>query len=439
MEPVTLLLIAAVAVVGLVAFFLLRRKDPALPAETSEAKGKTEASPKLSSETAKPKDAPPESGKVVDAPTAAAPDAPVPVAPNDAPPAAAEPTTAAVVEPAVVIAAPAQVVGTPAAPKAASASIPPGKTAAEDVAMLRKGLGATRGGIIAKLRSLFTRTPAIDLSVLDEIEEILLTADVGVPTTQRVLGTLRSGVESGKITSEDGIWEALRHEALAIFAGAGTPVVGTGAPSVVLFVGVNGVGKTTTIGKLASKLVAEGKSVLLVAGDTYRAAAVIQLEVWGKRVGCEIAKGRDRADPSAVVFDAIKKAQEKGIDVVLCDTAGRLQTKAPLMEELAKIGRTIEKALGRSADETLLVLDATTGQNAVSQAQQFKEACAVSGVVLTKLDGTAKGGVVLGIVDSHGIPVRYVGIGERVEDLRPFEAGTFVDALFDKSSEDVSE
>jgi fused signal recognition particle receptor len=430
MDPVYLYLLLGVAVVGIVAFFVLRRKAPALPKEAQdreEPKLATPATPVAKTIVGYAAPAKPAEGATPAAiaaePAKAADAAPAPAA---APPTEAAP--APVEQP--VVAAPAT---------ATRASIPPPKTSSDDIAVLRKGLGATRGGIIAKLRSLFVRTPTIDLAVLDDIEEILLTADVGVPTTQRIQATLRSGIESGKISSEDGVWEALRAETLAIFDGAGLPTVGNGSPSVVLFVGVNGVGKTTTIGKLASKLVADGKSVLLVAGDTYRAAAVIQLEVWGKRVGCEIAKGRDRADPSAVVFDAIKKAQEKGIDVVLCDTAGRLQTKAPLMDELAKIGRTIEKALGRPADETLLVLDATTGQNAVSQAQQFKEACSVSGVVLTKLDGTAKGGVVLGIVDEHRIPVRYVGIGERVEDLRIFEAKAFVDALFDKSSDDVSE
>lgn len=430
MEPVYLLLIAVVvAVVGIAAFVLMRRKEPALPPKAQEPEAKAderslpaaapapEAKAPISAPTTEPEPSKVDAPGASEAQVKAEPVAPVPAAPEPAP---AAPTPAPASTP----------------PRG---SVSPQKTAAEDVAMLRKGLGATRGGLIAKLRGLFSRTPQIDAAVLDEIEEILITADVGVKTTQRILTALRAGIDGGTITSEDGVWDALRDEALAIFTAAGAPAIGTGTPSVVLFVGVNGVGKTTTIGKLASRLAAEGKSVLLVAGDTYRAAAVIQLEVWGKRVGCEVAKGRDRADPSAVVFDAIKKAQEKGIDVVLCDTAGRLQTKTPLMDELSKIGRTIEKALGRPADETLLVLDSTTGQNAVSQAQQFKEACAVSGVVLTKLDGTAKGGVVLGIVDEHRIPVRYVGIGERVEDLRTFDPAHFIDALFDRSAEDVSE
>ncbi|MEM7515973.1 MAG: signal recognition particle-docking protein FtsY, partial [Planctomycetota bacterium] len=189
------------------------------------------------------------------------------------------------------------------------------------------------------------------------------------------------------------------------------------------------------IGKLASRMKAEGKKVLLAAGDTFRAAAVLQLEVWGRRVGCEVVKGKDRADPGSVIFDAVKKGMEMGADVVIADTAGRLHTKTPLMDELQKVGRTAEKALGRPADEVLLVLDSTTGQNAIQQAELFKEALPISGIVLTKLDGTAKGGVILGIVDSHDVPVRYVGIGERVEDLREFEPRAFVDALFEPAEE----
>ena len=199
----------------------------------------------------------------------------------------------------------------------------------------------------------------------------------------------------------------------------------------VLAIGVNGVGKTTTIGKLASRFNRQDKSVLLAAGDTFRAAAVTQLEVWGRRVGCEVVKGKDRADPGSVIFDAIQQAQDSGIDVLIADTAGRLHTKVPLMEELKKLGRTVEKALGRPADHVLLVLDATTGQNAIQQAQLFKDALPLSGIVLTKLDGTAKGGVILGIVDQHQVPVEFIGIGERVEDLKPFDADAFVQALFE--------
>jgi fused signal recognition particle receptor len=201
---------------------------------------------------------------------------------------------------------------------------------------------------------------------------------------------------------------------------------------------VNGVGKTTTTGKLASRLSTQGSKVVLAAADTFRAAAVLQLEVWGKRIGCPVVRGKENADPSSVVFDAVKRAETEGADILLIDTAGRLHTKAPLMEELKKIGRTVEKGLGRPADEILLVLDATNGQNALQQAALFREVLPISGIVLTKLDGTAKGGVVLGIVDEHKLPIRYVGIGERVEDLREFDPSSFVEALFERTESEPS-
>jgi len=202
---------------------------------------------------------------------------------------------------------------------------------------------------------------------------------------------------------------------------------------VILVVGVNGVGKTTTIGKLASRFASGGKKVMLAAGDTFRAAAVVQLEVWGRRVGCPVVAGKEGSDPSSVVFECVSRAKREGIDVVIADTAGRLHTKAPLMEELKKVARTIEKALGRPADEILLVVDATTGQNTLSQARMFGEMLPLTGVVLTKLDGTAKGGVVLAVSHELSMRVRYVGIGESIEDLREFDAEAFVAALFDRN------
>jgi fused signal recognition particle receptor len=211
------------------------------------------------------------------------------------------------------------------------------------------------------------------------------------------------------------------------------PIVLNNKPSLILVIGVNGAGKTTTIGKLASRYASAGKKTLLAAGDTFRAAAVLQLEVWGKRVECPVVKGKEGGDPGAVMFEAVKKAQDENFDLVIADTAGRLHTKAPLMEELKKVDRTIQKALGgRTADEILLVLDATTGQNAVQQMHMFREALQITGVVLTKLDGTAKGGMILGIVDEHKVPVRFIGLGEKVEDLREFDAKSFVEALFAK-------
>ena len=296
--------------------------------------------------------------------------------------------------------------------------------------MLEAGLARTRGGFVAKLRGLFSRERALDPALLEDIEEVLITADIGVRTSQRILDELRARMDRGALSDADKVWRTIHDEAREILTESdGAPKL-TETPSLVLVVGVNGVGKTTTIGKLASRFRAEGKQVLLVAGDTFRAAAVQQLEIWGERVGCTVVRGKDGADPSSVLFDAIRQGQRDGVDLILADTAGRLHTKAPLMAELEKLGRTAEKALGRPADEVWLVLDATTGQNAIQQAKLFKEALPVSGVVLTKLDGTAKGGVILGIVDEHHLPVRFIGIGEKVEDLRAFDAATFVDALF---------
>lgn len=303
--------------------------------------------------------------------------------------------------------------------------------APESVQAYKKGLATTRGGFIARLAQLFGRKKEIDPALLDEVQTVLLTADIGPRTAEKMLEGLR---ERGA-ASEDAVWESLRQRAREVLGPSAGAIKLGRKPTVILVVGVNGVGKTTTIGKLASRFQEDGKKVVLAAGDTFRAAAVLQLEVWGKRVGCEVVKGKDRADPGAVVFDAIKKGITDGADVVIADTAGRLHTKSNLMEELKKVVRTAEKALERPVDEILLVLDATTGQNAVQQAQLFREAIPVNGIVLTKLDGTAKGGVVLAIANEHQIPVRYVGIGERVEDLRPFDVETFVTALFEQPEE----
>lgn len=300
-----------------------------------------------------------------------------------------------------------------------------------DLGAFRAGLKSTRGNLISRLAGVFRKGRELDRSILDEVEEVLLTADVGVHTTERILDALRRQMNGGHLSSADEAWEAIREEARSILASSGEGLSLEHTPTVILVVGVNGVGKTTTIGKLASRFDRQNKTLLLAAGDTFRAAAVTQLEVWGRRVGCEIVKGKDRADPGSVIFDAIQRAKNEGIDVVIADTAGRLHTKVPLMDELKKLGRTVEKALGRPADHVLLVLDATTGQNAIQQAQLFKDALPVSGIVLTKLDGTAKGGVILGIVDQHELPIEFVGIGEKVEDLKPFDTETFLQALFE--------
>lgn len=317
---------------------------------------------------------------------------------------------------------------------------PPKEASAEEIAALRKGLASTRGGFISRLAGLFKKQKSIDPEELDELlnemEEVLITSDLGVKVADKVLGRLKAALEDGTIADGEAAYRALRAHAEEILTRSNEGAVRLDhQPTVLLVVGVNGVGKTTTIGKLAKRLSDEGKSVLLAAGDTFRAAAVIQLEMWGRRTNCEVMKGKGRADPASVVFDAVKKGVEMGVDVVIADTAGRLHTKTPLMEEIKKVGRTVEKALGRPADEVLLVLDATTGQNAIQQADMFREALPISGLVLTKLDGTAKGGVILGIVDTHDVPVRYVGIGERVEDLKEFDASAFVEALFERPPE----
>ncbi|MFI5309335.1 MAG: signal recognition particle-docking protein FtsY [Polyangiales bacterium] len=317
--------------------------------------------------------------------------------------------------------------------QATTAQVP---QAEQDIAAMRQGLASTRGGFVARLAKLFSGKKEIDKALLDEIEEVLISADLGVRTTERILEDLRGRMQRGELRDEQSVWSSIRAQAADILNVPATPLRLDAKPAVVLMIGVNGVGKTTTIGKLASRYTTQGKRVLLAAGDTYRAAAVIQLEMWGKRVGCPVVKGKENADPSSVIFEALKRGRDEGYDVVIADTAGRLHTKAPLMEELKKVERTVVKAMdGRNPDEVFLVLDSTTGQNAVQQVKLFRDAMTVTGLVLTKLDGTAKGGVILGIVDQHKIPVRYIGLGERVEDLREFEPSTFVEALFAKPSE----
>jgi fused signal recognition particle receptor len=314
-------------------------------------------------------------------------------------------------------------------------SAPPAK---RDVAAMRKGLAATRGGFIARLTAIFQGKKELDPAILAQVEEVMLGSDVGPKTTTAILDRLRESLAKNELKDSDAVWAALRAEATRILGIGGGAIRFSGRPTVVLLVGVNGAGKTTTIGKLATRYNAAGKKVMLAAGDTFRAAAVQQLEVWGKRVGSEVVKGKEGADPGAVAFDATTKAKETGADLLLIDTAGRLQTKVPLMDEIKKVRKTIAKAMGDAPHETLLVVDATNGQNAMSQAAQFKEALDLTGIVLTKLDGTAKGGIVLGICDELQVPVRYVGLGERAEDLREFHAEDFVEALFGGAEEQAS-
>ena len=326
-----------------------------------------------------------------------------------------------------------------------TATAAPPVASKKDVAGLRKGLAATRGGFMARLKALFVGKKEIDPAILEQMEEVMLSSDVGVKTTQTILERLREQLGKNELADSDAVWAALRSEAARILdVGSPSPNAGHRAgdwknkPTIVLMVGVNGVGKTTSIGKLATKWNAEGKKVMLAAGDTFRAAAVQQLEVWGKRVGADVVKGKEGADPGAVAFDATKKAQEAGADVLLVDTAGRLHTKVNLMDEIKKVKRTITKAMDGAPHETLLVLDATTGQNGLTQAVLFKEALDLTGIILTKLDGTAKGGIVLAVCDELKVPVRYIGLGERAEDLREFVPVDFVEALFGRDDDEAA-
>jgi fused signal recognition particle receptor len=307
------------------------------------------------------------------------------------------------------------------------------KVAAEAGQTLAAGLGKTRReGFMARLESLFGAPRAMDDAVLAELEEVLFTADIGVKTASRLVELAREKARSKELTQADALKGLIRKEVARIVDLASPRVLeGGGPPHVVMVVGVNGAGKTTTIGKLAARARAEGKKVLLGAGDTFRAAATEQLDVWAERAGVDIVKGQDGADPASVVFDAVKKGVAGGYDLVLADTAGRLHTKANLMEELKKVRRVMDKALPGAPHEVLLVLDATNGQNAILQARQFHEAVSLTGIALTKLDGTAKGGVIIGICDELGVPVVWAGVGEKVADLKRFEAREFVSALFD--------
>jgi fused signal recognition particle receptor len=305
-----------------------------------------------------------------------------------------------------------------------------------------QGLAKTRGGFIARLARLFRGRPQVSAALKEEVEEVLFTADIGAKTAQKLIGQVTELLDRAQVAEPEQVWAVIRREAREILARPAPPVDYDVKPPpyVLLMIGVNGVGKTTTLGKLAAFHQAAGRRVLLVAGDTFRAAAGEQLEIWARRTGCEIHQGKDNADPSAVIFEGILRGHREGFQVVLCDTAGRLHTKKELMDELQKIRRACAKALAkahgkpeaevRGPHDTFLVLDATIGQNALAQAALFKETMDFTGLVLTKLDGTAKGGVVLGVVDELGVPVRFIGIGERVDDLRPFDAEAFCDALF---------
>ncbi len=455
MDTTILLIIVGVVVLAAVVFFLTRKpaapqiqappepkKLPTKAAEPAPTQPKPKPEPRAEPEAAKP------AKKAADEVTAKPAPKPEPAAkPEPAPEPAREPAPEAAKEPAPRVEEPvkevvptAEVVEQPKPPSrvqpAPAKERPAPAPRKRDVEGLRKGLAKVREseGFFGRLKALFTGRKEIDPQLVEQMEEVLLTSDVGVKTTELLLSDIRESLKKNELANEGRVWEALRDRATKIVSIGGTGLALNAQPTVVMVVGVNGVGKTTTIGKLATKLKASGRKVVLAAGDTFRAAAVQQLQAWGKRVGCEVVSGKDGANPGAVIFDAIQRAKEIGADVVLADTAGRLHTKTNLMEELTKVSRTMSKAMEGAPHETLLVLDATNGQNAMQQAAMFKEALPITGLVLTKLDGTAKGGIVLGISAEHGLPVRYIGIGERPDDLRDFDASEFVEAMLGQSS-----
>lgn len=303
---------------------------------------------------------------------------------------------------------------------------------------LKAGLSKTRQNFVQRVEELLTGRRKIDEDLYEELEEVLISADVGFNTSIELVRQLRQEVKARKISESDQLTEILVEKIEDILGEEKPLVFSSSGPSIFLVVGVNGVGKTTTIGKLAGRLKNDGKRVILAAGDTFRAAAIDQLEVWGERAGVEVIKQKEGADPAAVAYDAIHAAKSRNADVVIMDTAGRLHNKINLMEELRKVKRVIEREIPGAPHEVLLVLDATTGQNALQQAKLFKEVVDVTGIVLTKLDGTAKGGVVLGIQGETKIPVKWIGIGEGMDDLRPFIPKDFAAALFDRPEEGVT-
>ena len=294
---------------------------------------------------------------------------------------------------------------------------------------LKNGLNKTKTSFDEKMNDIFSNFRKVDEDLLEELEEALIMSDVGANTSATIINNLRERVKKENIKDEQGVKEALRKEIQEIFDATDNTLKLETKPAVILVVGVNGVGKTTSIGKIANRLKKDGKKVVVAAADTFRAAAVEQLEIWANRVGCDIVKREEGVDPASVVYDAIKITKEKNADVLICDTAGRLHNKKYLMDELIKIKKVVDKELPDSSEEVLMVLDATTGQNAISQVQAFKETVDITGIVLTKLDGTAKGGAVIGIVNENKVPVKFIGVGEQVDDMEIFNSEDFVKAL----------
>ena len=297
---------------------------------------------------------------------------------------------------------------------------------------LKNGLTKTRESIAKQVNNVFSVFVKVDDELFENLEEALIMADIGVETSTYIIEKLRDNVKHKHITDGNLVKEELKSIISEILSALDTTVNTSTTPSVILVIGVNGVGKTTSIGKIASHYKSMGKKVLLAAADTFRAAAIDQLDIWAQRSGCDIIKHQENSDPAAVVFDACTAAKARGADILICDTAGRLHNKKNLMAELAKINRVIERELPDSARETLLVLDATTGQNAVSQAKSFSEAADITGIILTKLDGTAKGGIVISIAKEQNVPVKFVGVGEGIDDLQEFNSDDFAKAIFEE-------
>ena len=294
---------------------------------------------------------------------------------------------------------------------------------------LKQGLGKTKDSFNEKINDIFSNFRKVDEELLEELEEILIMSDVGMDTSLSIIDGLRNRIKKEKIEDEESVKKALQEEMQKILDVEKPDLHLNTKPSVILVIGVNGVGKTTSIGKIANRLKKDGKKIMVVAADTFRAAAVEQLEIWANRAGVDIVKKDEGTDPAAVVYEAIKKAKENGTDIIICDTAGRLHNKKHLMDELAKIQRVIQKELPDADKEVLLVIDGTTGQNAIEQVKAFKETANITGLVLTKLDGTAKGGVVIGIVDKNHIPVKFIGVGEQIDDMEIFSSEDFVKAI----------
>ena len=295
---------------------------------------------------------------------------------------------------------------------------------------LKEGLAKTRKGITEKIDQVLVSFGKVDEELFDELEEVLVTADLGIDTSVRIIEDTRKKVKERRITDPSQIKSLIKESLIEILGEETQKLDIEPSPAIIIVIGVNGVGKTTSIGKIANMLRKQGKKVIVAAADTFRAAAIDQLEVWAQRAGVEIIKQSEGSDPAAVIYDAIQAARSRKADVLICDTAGRLHTKKNLMEELRKVFRIVDREMPGAKRETLLVLDATTGQNAVSQARTFSEIADISGIVLTKLDGTAKGGIVISIKSELGLPVKLIGVGEQMDDLQPFNAKEFVEALF---------